>query len=498
MQLSKSDYTTYLKHPAWLWIKKHAKQMLPPIDAGLQAIFDTGHEFEQYAEVQFPGAVTLGFNDYKSYLSLPTRTTEALENGAKTIFQGRFEAGDLTFICDIIQVVGEMEIDLYEIKSTASAKPEHSTDLAFQMVVLEQCGFSVRNIYVIHVDSHYVRRGDIEPEKLTATTDVTEAVKDLRDYTLEKIDEALEIMALPDCPDTSPLLADKTAFKDWLAIYKHMKKTKPGSIYDLCQLNAETLQNLQNDDIEFIKDIPLDYALKTKQALQVQAAKNGVGIDAEKINEFLGQFEFPLYFLDYETMGSLVPYFDGLSPFQQLPFQYSLHILDSPDAILRHEEYLHNDNSNPAEPLSKTLQSHIGDKGTVLAWNMSFEKRCNTMLGELVPEYAEFYEKINDRIVDLMVPFSSNWYVDAAFKGSASIKNVLPVLAPELSYKDLGIQEGQAASRIWTETVLNDKNESEKPQILSDLLEYCKLETLAMVEIYRKLSLITALKQNSQ
>jgi hypothetical protein len=119
---------------------------------------------------------------------------------------------------------------------------------------------------------------------------------------------------------------------------------------------------------------------------------------------------------------------------------------------------------------------------------MSFEKSCNSLLGELVPEFADFYAELNERIIDLMIPFSSNWYVDAEFKGSASIKSVMPVLVPELSYKNLGIQEGQTASRVWTETVLGGKNEAEKPQILSDLLEYCQMDTYAMVEIYRKLS----------
>lgn len=489
MQISKSDYMLFLKHPAWIWIKKHASEMLPPIDAATQAIFDTGHEFEQYAEALFPDAVNLGFNDYNEYLSLPERTTQALENGAKTIFQGRFEYEQLTFICDIIDVVGEREVDLYEIKSSTSAKPEHNTDLAFQMVVLEKYGYSVRNIAVIHVNNQYVRNGDIEPDKITATTDVSEAVKELRDFTLEKIDEALDVIELHNCPDTSPLLADKSAFKDWLSIYKYMKKTKPGSIYDLCQMDAKTLQILQDNNIEWLKDIPADFILKPKQSLQVQSAKvGGPGIDAEKIKEFLDTFEYPIYFFDYETSGPLVPPFDGLRPYQQLPFQYSLHILDSPDAKLRHAEFLHTENSNPAENLSKTLKSQIGDTGTVLAWNMSFEKSCNSMLGDLLPEYKKFYDQLNERIVDLMIPFSSNWYVDAGFMGSASIKSVLPVLVPELSYKTLGIQEGQTASRIWTETVLGGKNVAEKPQILSDLLEYCEMDTYAMVEIYRKLA----------
>jgi hypothetical protein len=488
LTLSKSDYTTYLKHPAWLWIKKHAKTILPPIDPATQAIFDTGHEFEQYAEALYPGGLTLGFSDYDEYLSLPERTLQALDEGITTIFQGRFEHEQLTFICDVIQVVDKKEVDLIEIKSSTSAKPEHMVDLAFQMVVLEKCGYSVRNISVIHVNNQYVRTGAIDPKGITAISDVTERVKDIRDFTLSKIDEALAVMALDECPDVSPLYADKTVFGEWLAIYKHMKSPKPGSIYDLCQMDANTLQNLQTSNIAYIKDIPKDFALKPKQAMQVEALRQGKPtIHADKIKEYLDTFTFPLYFFDYETLSSLVPYFDGLKPYQQLPFQYSLHILESADAELRHVEFLHKDKVSPAESLTKTLVSHIGDSGTIITWNMGFEKSCNSIIGSLLPEYAEFYEKLNNRIVDLMLPFSQNWYIDAGFKGSASIKYVLPVLVPELSYKTLGIQEGASAQRHWMEAVLDGKRDAEKQQILDDLIEYCKLDTLAMVEIYKVL-----------
>lgn len=497
MTLSKSDYMLYLKHPAWLWIKKHDKNLLPAIDPATQAIFDTGHDFEQYAEALFPGGVTLGFSDYDEYLTLPERTTQALKEGLPTVFQGRFEYEKLTFICDIIQAVGPNEVDLIEIKSSTKVKSEHIIDLAFQKFVLEKCGYSVRNISVIHVNNQYVRNGEIDPKAITAVTDVTEAVKVIQHFTLTKIDEALAVIALSDCPDISPLYADKKAFGEWLGIYKHLKVPKPGSIYDLCQMDAKTLQNLEINGIKYIKDIPEDFALKPKQAMQVEALRQGKPtIHSDKIAEYLKIFTFPLYFLDYETLGSLVPYFDGLKPYQQLPFQYSLHILDSPEAELRHEEYLHRDSLNPAAPLSKTLKSHIGDTGTIVTWNMGFEKSCNSLIGSLLPEYTEFYEDLNSRIVDLMTPFMQNWYIDAGFCGSASIKNVLPILVPKLSHKNLNITEGGMAQRLWMEAVLDGKRDSEKQQILDDLIEYCKLDTLAMVEIYNYLLQISITKED--
>lgn len=489
MQLSKSDYMMFLRHPAWLWLKKHEPKKLPAVDAGLQAMFDTGHAFEPYAESLFEGGVTLGFNDYPSYKSLPERTTKALADGAKTIFQGRFEFEDLTFICDVIQVVNGNEIDLIEIKSSTGASKDHELDLAFQLYVLEGCGFSVRNITVMHVNNQYERRGEVVAAELVATTDVTEAVKARREETSKQVEAAVTTAQLKECPDLSPSLAKNGSFPDWIKVFKAVNNTPLYSIYDLAGIGAKNIGLLEEMGIKNIVDIPEDFKLSTKQALQVQATKQGAPIiDVAPIRAFLSELEFPLYFFDYETMSSLVPYFDGLRPYQQVPFQYSLHVLDSPDDEVRHMEYLHDENTNPAESLSKTLQSQIGDKGSVIAWNMGFEKGCNTALGKLAPTYADFYEKLNERIVDLMIPFSNSWYVDKDFMGSASIKYVLPVLVPELSYKELTIQEGGTAQRTWMDTILDGKNPEDKDQILSNLRQYCTLDTLAMVEIYRKLS----------
>ena len=478
----------FLRHPAWLWLKKHDKDKLPPVDDNTQAIFDAGHMFESYAEQLFPGGVRLGFNDYNEYLSLSERTQKALNDGITTIFQGRFEYEQLTFICDVITIVGNKEVDLYEIKSSTKAKPEHEFDLAFQMVVLEGCGFKVRNISVAHVNNQFVRHGNVDPTELTKITDITDSVKAKRELTLQNISGTLAVVDSDTHPSLSPSLASPDSFGEWLSIYKQLMNEESGSVYDLCLLNASTVAELEQQGIKLLTDIPGDFSLKPKQQMQLEAAKlNKPIIQPDKIKAYLDSFEYPLYFFDYETLASIIPYFDGLKPYQQVPFQYSLHILDSPGSELRHVEYLHRDNTNPAEPLSKTLKSQIGDTGSVITWNMNFEKACNKVLGELVPEYADFYEALNSRIVDLMIPFSKGWYVDKDFYGSASIKNVLPVLVPELSYKVLGIQEGSAAQRLWMEAVLDGKRDGEKKKILSDLVEYCGLDTLAMVEIYNKL-----------
>jgi len=298
----------FLRHPAWLWLKKHDKDKLPPVDAATQAIFDTGHTFEVYAEQHYPDGVTLGFNDYEEYLSLPERTTTALENGTKTIFQGRFEYGQLTFICDVIDVIDGKIVDLIEIKSSTGAKPEHILDLAFQMIVLEGCGYTVRKVSVMHVNNQYVRKGEIKADEIVSTTDVTEDVKEKKEFTIGKSGEALDILALKQCPDTSPTLTGLGAFKEWLEIYKSLDPQPEKSIFELGSLNAKALEIFIENGISKIDEIPENLSISAGIDKQLRAYRNnGPIIDKLRIKQFLGSLKFPLYFFDYETLSSLVP-----------------------------------------------------------------------------------------------------------------------------------------------------------------------------------------------
>ena len=448
MQLSKSDYMDYLRHPALLWLKKHDKSKLPPIDDATQAMFDAGRAFEAYGEALFTGGVTLGFSDFNEYNTLTARTQRALQNGAKTIFQSRFEWGEYNCLPDVIDVVGDGLVDLYEIKSSTRVKEEHLYDLAFQRAVIEANGLTIRTISVIYVNNQYVRHGEIVPAELAKVDDVTAAVDALADFTKKTMPQALEAMHSSEMPNASMdhlgKFGDK---KEWQAIYDSLVGApKP------------------------------DYSGAEPTIMMAE------------ISQFLSEFEYPLYFLDYETMSAVVPYFDGHRPYQQIPTQYSLHILDAPGAQLRHKEYLHQEKSDPSRPIAQHLVEDIGDHGSIITWNMSFEKSCNTTLGHLNPEFADAMATINERIVDLIIPFkpSNGWYSDPRFEGSASIKKVLPVVVPSLSYKTLGIQNGGAAQTLWMQAVL-DGTRPDKDKIMDDLLKYCGLDTLAMVEIYNVL-----------
>jgi len=489
----------YLRHPAWLWLQKFDKHKLPATDDNLQAIFDAGNLFESYASQLFPNATKLGFSSYQEYLDLPRRTLEAIASGDQVILQGRLEVDGITCIFDVLQKVGEKEFDLIEIKASTRAKPEHEYDLAFQALVLEKAGFKVRNISVIHANKEYVRAGEIDPALLSARTDVIEKVRALQELTALQLAGAFKVLAKKEMPDLSPRYVNQVGvlgvnwFEDWMAIYKTLKaNSDPYSIYNLSYPTAEQIGKLEDAGITQIAGIPEALALRPKQLTQIQTTKtNQRIIDAEQIKAFLASFQYPLYFFDYETFSAVIPQFDGGSPYSDYPFQYSLHVLDSPEAELRHLEYLHDSQSNPMPELLKQLQHDIGTTGTVLTWNMSYEKGCNDRMALLYPEYAEFLEGLNERIEDLMTPFAKMWFFDKDFFGSASVKKVMPVLAPELSYTELTVGDGLLARRLWTETVLEGKNQASRAQIMADLSTYCTLDTFAMVRVLEELRGVT-------
>src|SRR3990167_586410 len=195
MVISKSEFMMFLKHPAWLWLKKYDKDKLPAPDAELQALFDEGTLFESYAEKLFPKAVKLGYkNDGEfsgtKYYGLPELTKSELEKKTKVLMQGRLEIENITSIFDVLERVGENVFDLYEIKSSTSVKPEHIPDLAFQTIVLEKAGLSIRKMFVLHVNKEHEKRGEIKPEEISKKTEVTEDVRSAIPETLDNIEKA--------------------------------------------------------------------------------------------------------------------------------------------------------------------------------------------------------------------------------------------------------------------------------------------------------------------
>ena len=260
------------------------------------------------------------------------------------------------------------------------------------------------------------------------------------------------------------------------------------SVFDISNLNKKKKFNLYNQGIITLDQIDLNNTtLNSNQKLQVQSEIEGsVLIDEDQIRNFIDDLNYPLYFLDFETIRSPIPLFENSRPFQQIVFQYSVHIKQTPRSEVDHEEYLANPDGDPRIGFVKKIIQDCGNEGDILVYNIGFERGKLVDLIEVFPQYSEKLKNITNRLKDLMIPFQKKWYYTPEMKGSYSIKSVLPALVPELSYNDLNIKEGGAASDTFL-SMVNGSFEGNEKETRRQLLEYCKLDTFAMVKIIQKL-----------
>ena len=488
----------YLQCPKKLWLSKNRKDLKTAVDETQQAIFDQGFVVESYAHklALFKSPASPAHHSDPAvvkdwYSKGRAETQNYIRNNCTTIFQANAMPPDLYCKADILHLnPATNKWDLYEVKSSTQVKDEHIPDLCFQKIALEKDGIPIDRTYLIHINNEYVRNGEIDPEKLLTIEDLTEQVENQRQITEANIPKALEIINLADENTQKVQIhigkqCDKPyecPFKDYCWAY-----LPEYNIFDLQRITKKQINILQNLNIQKITDIPDNFTLNKKQQNQLIATKTGKDIiDNESITNTLNQLNYPLYFLDYETYGSAIPLFDGLRPYQQMTFQYSLHIIKGKDKTPEHYEYLHTDTDIPIPKLLSNLQQQIGPTGTIIVWNKSFEMTRNNEMAQQYPEYKDFLMSVNNRVYDLMEIFSKQYYISPGFKGSSSIKNVLPILAPHLSYKELeDIHEGGIASLYWYKHIYS--NSPLKDRMIKNMLEYCKLDTLAMVEIWRKL-----------
>lgn len=484
--LTKSNYLNFIQCKRYLWLSKKRKDLAGEVSTQQQAVFDQGYLVESYAQKLFSGGVITTDDIFKA----AKETKELVKNGTTTIFQATAIAGELLIRADIFQFNSATDSwDIYEVKSSTELKRDvHLPDICFQKIVFERASYKIGKTYLILVNNKYVRHGEINPSELLTILDVTPEVEELRGVVEADILIALDVLKgveepqvriVKQCekPYTCPFIDHC-----WIDIPEY-------SVYNVKQIAELKLQGLLVMGIMEIQNIPDDYPLSDTQKNQVVVAKSQKPmIDKEIITSTLAGIAYPIYFLDYETFSSAIPLFDGTSPYQQVCFQYSCHVLPSEGADLEHYEYLASGQENPISALAERLKNVINtDAGTVIVWNKSFEMSRNDEIGKMYPEHKAFMGSVNRRVFDLMEIFSKQYYVHPNFYGSHSIKNVLPVLVPELSYKSLGIQEGGAASLSWYQMNFGNIDESGSKKIYNDLLEYCGLDSLAMVRIYQEL-----------
>ncbi len=494
MYISKSDFLLYLQCPKHFWLWKKKREVVPEIKLSdfAQQLIEQGNEVEEWARKLYPDGVFIGSRE----MDAVTDTQKLLDEGQKQIFQATFFADGLYAMVDILEWNEENQYWIInEVKGSSSQdvkKEVHIDDATFQGVVLEKAGYTVGQVNLIEINKEFRKDGDIVPRLLLEKTDITEKVEEIRPNIEIQIEDAKRFLDREEEPRVCNCIYKSRSNHCPSFSYSH-PEVPDYSVHDIVRIGSskKKLEEMVDNNWFHIEDIPLEYKLSPTQTNHVHTTITGDTIIKEdKIREELSKLEYPLYFLDYETFPKAVPVFDGCYPYQQVPFQYSLHILNAPGENLVHKEFLQIKFENPMSNLVHRLREDIGDRGSVIVWNKKFEGKCNEDLSEAIPELSDFILGINQRFFDLMEIFSKQLYVHKDFKGSHSIKYVLPVLAPGFSYEGLNIRDGGMALTGWKEMIFDEKTPKEQAEIASNLLDYCELDTMAMVKILEALESI--------
>lgn len=469
--LTKTNFRNFVDCSNEFWLNHNFPEPAGELSLNDQLRRETGYEVETLA-----------------------RTMSRFANGSgHTVEFGKeFKTGSLYAKADIVVTdLATGNIEIYEVKSGTKVKDEYQIDLTFQCIVASKTGTNVSRGFLITLDNSFVFDGELDPERLFRITDETEYIEANRSSIEEQIEAAITVL---DSEEPAASLLDYCKGKklECSFIRRHFPDIPEYNVSHIFNAGSKKLNSLLGESILSIPDIPADFAMTEREAARVAVERTGnTYIDRETIRGEIDGLVYPLNFLDYESFNPGVPKFLGTRPYQQMVFQYSLHTMEEPGGDVRHSFHLsRNDGRHPTEEIVERLHDDLnGQIGTIIIWSEGFEKSRNTEMGEMFPDYAPLLNEMNEKVYDLRKIFSRQLYMHPGFRGRDSIKKVLPVVT-NLSYDGMEIADGLTASIKWYHAATGRGTPEEREKTFADLVAYCHLDTLAMVEIYRHLLMI--------
>ena len=485
-RLTKTRYIRGLDNPREMWYEAHGE--LSP-DLGARWRMEQGKLVGELAREQFPEGRFVGGSP----------SEEELCSG-EPLFEVRVAAGDKTARADILHPAPSEASSsepssekipsgerpgawaLTEVKSSklsGSSEKEAKRDVAFQVLVFEEAGLPVERAEILHLNPDYVRGGE---EPLFARTPLGD---DREKYVQEAREEAPRLaktLRQPNPPDFWPSRNCNSC-----DCPEPCQELPEQSIFTLPRLYGCLDQLLEEGRIT-LEEIEGAGCLKEEHRRHIEAVRRGEPyVNEEAIRNALGELEYPIHFFDFETIDYAIPKFEGSGPWQKIPFQYSLHVLDEGGGTPTHLEYLHEGRGDPRPELTKHLLQHVEESGSIVVWSQWFEEKRLKELQEALPRYESGLQGVIDRLWDQAEIFRNWHYIDPRQKGSWSLKNVYPTFERDRTYAELGVQEGTEATVKYFQMISSGTSASEAEEIGQDLLAYCGLDTYAMVVIHREL-----------
>lgn len=482
--ISKSRFVSGIQCSKKIYFEYFRKDLKLPVSAATQQIFDLGHSVGALAQNSFPHGKDATPENFSDFSNSITQTKQWIADQTETIYEATFATENTLVMLDILHRKDD-EIWAIEVKSSTSVKDYHYTDAAFQYYVMTKSGYVPDQFFLMHINNQYVKNGEITSE-LFHLENITNDIVKMQPWVEENFENLLKVLTVAEEPivEIGSHCSSPFACEFSHHCWKHVPKN---SVFELTRAGNKSWQ-LYDEGILKMADIPNDYPLTFSQQLQVNGIKSNESYaDFNAIRNFLNTWESPLHFFDFETIFAAIPVLDGTRPYQQIPFQYSLHILDDEEAIT-HKEFLAdprdflNATIDPRKKMIDQMKLDFQEKGSIVTYNQSFEIGRLKELAKEFPEDADFLFGLISRIVDLLVVFRSRWLYLPEMGNSASIKSVLPAIAPEFSYNDLEISDGGIASTLFHASIFDSTQNT--LELRKNLLSYCERDTYGMVVIY--------------
>lgn len=475
-KLSKSSYINGLQCPKYLWIKMNKPEKIPEDDREAKYRYEQGDLVGELAKKVFPSGINIPTENMAESL----KASKRLLKKRKPLFEAAFLIDKLYARADILKPVNKDEWDIIEVKSSTKLKDVHYDDVSFQKHVYEKTGLKIRKCFLMHINTKYIRKGKISPKKLFIIEEITEEVDKCIKGIEGRIKAMFEIIRLKRCPKAH---VGPHCSKPYGCPVDCWDKLSDATVFDL-RGSGKRQYELYDKGILVIEDIPDDYELNTNQEIQRKCARTKKPyVNKPEIRKFLKKLKKPLYYLDFETISSGIPIFDNSRPYQNIPFQFSLHVVDK---AVTHHSFLASGSDDPRLELLKELKKVLGTKGSIVAFCAGFEKGVLTELADAFPKYKGWVDGVLKRFVDLNEPFKNFYYYTHKQKGSSSLKKVLPALVGK-DYSGLEISNGGDASLSFFEITFGDVSDEERQKVRDALEEYCGLDTEAMIWIVEKL-----------
>jgi len=423
------------------------------------------------------------------------KTKQAMQKKPNIITEASFNYENNFCSVDILKNDTD-GVEIYEVKSSTEIHDIYIDDVAYQYYVLTNLGIKVKKANVVYINNQYIKHGEIELEKLFKIEEITETVKSMQEEikeTIKSINKFIEEHGENNEPQKSLGMECMEPYpcEYWEYCTKHLPKP---NIFDIPGMRKDKKFEKYKEGLISFKDLQnQDLNEKYLEQIDFELNNREPKIEIEPIKELINSLKYPLYFIDFETFQLAIPEYEGTSPYQQLPFQYSLHIIREEGAELEHREFLAEiDDNDFIKHFAESMIKDIPDNGSILIYNNSFEPARLNEIAKMYPDLEAELTRLKNNMVDLLPPFRKRNYYVKEMQGSYSIKYVLPALYPndpELDYHNLQIvHNGIEASETYLS--LRGKTKEEQQILREALLTYCKLDTYAMVKVWEKLKAI--------